>query len=274
MSKRGESRLKRLVKRHRGKALKDITTEFNVGNGENRVSARTVQRFLHKNQIYRRVVKKRMVVKEANRRKRITWCLQKRRWTVIDNWRHVIFSDESQIVIGQNNRVYVWRSSQEAYRPECMYAECVPKVSVMVWGCITWFGIGTLCKVDGSINAQKYISILDDQLWPVIARHFPDDSYTFQDDNAPVHRARIVERYKHENNIHGMVWPAQSPDINIIENCWLRIKRTLQIRVMRITKPQELFDAIFDIWQNFTVEYVQNLYNSIPWRVLACIRSK
>jgi hypothetical protein len=50
----------------------------------------------------------------------------------------------------------------------------------------------------------------------------------FQDDNAPVHRARIVERYKHDNNIYGMAWPAQSLDFNVIENCWLRIKRILQ----------------------------------------------
>jgi hypothetical protein len=27
------------------------------------------------------------------------------------------------------------------------------KVSVMIWGCITWYGVGTLCKVDGNINA-------------------------------------------------------------------------------------------------------------------------
>ena len=61
-------------------------------------------------------------------------------------------------------------------RPECMTAECVPKVSVMIWGCITWYGVSTLCQVNGNINAEKYISVLDSQLWPVIARHFPDDS--------------------------------------------------------------------------------------------------
>jgi hypothetical protein len=83
-----------------------------------------------------------------------------------------------------------------------------------------------------------------------------------------------VERYKHDNNIHGMVWPAQSPDINVIENCWLRIKRTLQYRAGGITNSGQLFDAILNIWQNFNVEYVQNLYQSIPRRVLACIRSK
>ena len=168
----------------------------------------------------------------------------------------------------------MWRTAHEAYRPECMTAECVPKVSVMIWGCITWYGVGTLCQVNGNINAEKYISVLDSQLWPVIARHFPDDSYVFQDDNVPVHRARIVERYKHDNNIHGMVWPAQSPDINVIENCCLRIKRTLHYRAGGITNSGQLFDTILDIWQNFTVEYVLNLYQSIPRRVLACIRSK
>ena len=46
-----------------------------------------------------------------------------------------------------------------------MTAECVPKVSVMIWGCITWNGVGTLCQVNGNINAEKYISVLDSQLW-------------------------------------------------------------------------------------------------------------
>jgi hypothetical protein len=52
------------------------------------------------------------------------------------------------------------------------------------------------------------------------------------------------------------------------------IKRTLQYRAGGITNSGQLFDTILDIWQNFTVEYVQNLYQSISRRVLACIRSK
>ena len=100
-----------------------------------------------------------MVVKEINRKKkRLTWCLQKRRWTVNENWRHIVFSDESQIVIGQKNRVYVWRTAHEAYRPECTTAECVPKVSVMIWGCITWYGVSTLCQVNGNINAPTNLA--------------------------------------------------------------------------------------------------------------------
>ena len=52
-------------------------------------------------------------------------------------------------------------TAHEAYRPECMTVECVPKVSVMIWGCVTWYGVGTLCQVNGNINAEKYISVLE-----------------------------------------------------------------------------------------------------------------
>jgi hypothetical protein len=45
-----------------------------------------------------------------------------------------------------------------------------------------------------------------------------------------------------------MTWPAQSPDLNIIENLWLRIKRSLQNAAGNINTPQELFTAIQDIW--------------------------
>jgi hypothetical protein len=57
--------------------------------------------------------------------------------------------------------------------------------------------VGTLCKVDGNINAVKYRDILDNHLWPVLARHFADKPYRFQDDNAPVHRARLLSAIHH-----------------------------------------------------------------------------
>ena len=43
MSARSEARLKRLVKKNRGKVLRDIATEFNIRNGDHSMSERTVQ---------------------------------------------------------------------------------------------------------------------------------------------------------------------------------------------------------------------------------------
>jgi hypothetical protein len=47
MSARSEARLKRSVKKKRRKVLRDIATEFNIGNGDHSVSERTVQRYLN-----------------------------------------------------------------------------------------------------------------------------------------------------------------------------------------------------------------------------------
>jgi hypothetical protein len=38
----------------------------------------------------------------------------------------------------------------------------------------------------------------ENNLWPGIARHFPDNQYVFQDDNTPVHRARIAKKNNDE----------------------------------------------------------------------------
>ena len=46
----------------------------------------------------------------------------------------------------------------------------------MVWGCMCFNGIRTLTHVESNINVEKYIKIIDNNLWPVIARHFPDDT--------------------------------------------------------------------------------------------------
>ena len=89
----------------------------------------------------------------------------------------------------------------------------------MIWGCITYEGVGTLTVVDGNINAQKYIEVLDNFVWSVIARHFLDDNYVFQDDNAPVHGAYVVKEYMDETDLHGIEWPAQNPDLLYYRAC-------------------------------------------------------
>ena len=54
------------------------------------------------------------------------------------------------------------------------------------------------------------------------------------DDNAPAHRAHTVHNYKEQNEVTLMKWPAQSQDLNIIENIGLYMKRELQKSVVNI----------------------------------------
>ena len=69
-----------------------------------------------------------------------------------------------------------------------------------------------------------------------------------------------------------MNWHAQSPDLNVIENCWWKIvtclqytsfertvvKRELQKRIGNINNTQDLENNIRDIWTNLPVIYIQS----------------
>ena len=134
--------------------------------------------------------------------------------------------------------------------------------------------MGTLAKVTGNINSEKYKEILEENIWPVIVRHFQDDQYFFQDDNAPVHRSRVLQEYRATNNLKPISWPAQSPDLNIIENIWLDIKRKLAYRDHIINSDSDLFREIQRIWMDIPPAYIQSLYLSVPRRIMSVIRLK
>jgi uncharacterized protein YuzB (UPF0349 family) len=49
-------------------------------------------------------------------------------------------------------------------------------IKIMVWGCLTYYGVGTLAFIDGNMNSQKYIQTLDDNIWPVVTKHFGNNT--------------------------------------------------------------------------------------------------
>ncbi|PJE77746.1 hypothetical protein CI610_03324 [invertebrate metagenome] len=72
-----------------------------------------------------------------------------------------------------------------------------------------------MTPVEGNINSEKYINVLDTHLWPVVAKMFGNSYWILQEDNCPVHVSRQTCRWKTEHNIETIPWPAQSPQHNI-----------------------------------------------------------
>lgn len=103
-----------------------------------------------------------------NRKKRLSWCREKLSWSVENNWKKIIFSDESKIIIGQYERVHMEKYGGRLAARSCL-TKTAPKFQVVIFGSIYWFGLGTVAFVDKNINANKYTDILKDNLWPVVA---------------------------------------------------------------------------------------------------------
>ena len=84
------------------------------------------------------------------------------------------------------------------------------------------------------------------------------------DDNSPVHRVQTVDNYKDQNKVTSVEWSAQSPDLNIIGNIWLYMKRELQKSVVNIATKNDLLREIQSVCRNIGLDYIRNLYQPIP----------
>ncbi|GFT20865.1 transposable element Tcb1 transposase [Trichonephila clavipes] len=87
----------------------------------------------------------------------------------------------------------------------------------MVWGCMSSHGVGRLHILSGTVNALDYIEILQNKLLLFARDRFGNLSWIFQDDNAPCHRAKVVQKWLKDHTVNRMNWPGQSPDLNPIE---------------------------------------------------------
>ena len=143
-----------------------------------------------------------------------------------------------------------------------------------VFRCISYYGVGTLTPVEGNMNTEKYISVFDDNLWPVIARHFSNRLWIFQEDNAPCHVSVSANQWKEGNDIHNFPWPAQSPYLNIIENVWKVLNIQVQRRVNEIQNAQDLKRIVSDIWSSLPLHYVRSLYARIPQKIRYVLHSR
>ena len=202
------------------------------------------------------------------------WARERLNWE--EEWKFIIWSDESRFeVFGGDGCDYVWRKPKEKYDVDCL----VPTFKsgckgVMVWGCFSSFGMGPLVRVNGRQNANDYINVLDNHLLPYIGRLDDQNNYIFQDDNAQIHRARSTLRWISEKNIDQLFWPAQSPDLNPIENIWDELERRIRKHVSLPKNETELFNLLQEEWFKLDESVYQNLVESMTRRVKAVVKAK
>ncbi|PNF38758.1 hypothetical protein B7P43_G14268 [Cryptotermes secundus] len=88
-----------------------------------------------------------------------------------------------------------------------------------------WYSVRPIITLQGHITANNYVTILGDQVHPIVQTLFTTGDATYQDDIACVHTAHIVQDWfsEHEDEEECYKIPLQ-----IIQDLYLFFPRRLQ----------------------------------------------
>lgn len=274
-SKIDDRRIQMLSKRSRFRTVPDIRAEINETLSKP-ISAATVNRRLHEIGLYGRVAAKKPLLRAVNIRKRLNWAKKHLDWT-IDQWKQVLWTDESKFeIFGSKRRTFCRRKPGERYKPECVKATVKHGGgSVMVWGCFSYDGVGSLFKVDGILRKEQYHRILERHAIPS-AIDLIGEGFVFQQDNDPKHTSKLCMNYLRSKESKGvlkiMEWPPQSPDANPIEMLWEELDR--KARELCPTSESDMWKCLNTAWNQIRPLTLHKLVKRMPRICAAIVKSK
>ena len=70
-----------------------------------------------------------------------------------------------------------------------------------------------------------------------------------------------------------MDWPANSPDLNPIENLWKQLKDNIQSRRVFPRNINELKSALKEEWENLDCSHFEAVVASMPQRINAVLEA-
>ncbi len=132
--------------------------------------------------------------------------------------------------------------------------------SVMIWGAMSSAGVGPLCFLKTKVTAPVYQEILEHFMLPSADQLFKDADFIFQQDLAPAHTAKSTKNWLNDHGVGVLDWPANSPDLNPIENLWGIVKRKKA--------------TVKETWASIPPQQCHKLITSMPRRIKAVIKAK
>jgi transposase len=222
------------------------------------------------------VKKKRPMLTKKARKERMDFALSHQDWTVED-WKKVVWSDETKINrLGSDGRKWVWKKPGEALSDRLV--EGTKKFgggSLMMWGCMTWEGVGYACKIDGRMDGDLYVLILEEELQETIKFYGKTtNDFIFQQDNDSKHTCKKAQKWLKDHGYQVLLWPPHSPDLNPIEHLWSHLKRRLAGYELPPNGILKLWERVQEEWDKIGPEVCQGLIESMPRHVEAVLKAK
>ena len=185
------------------------------------VHVTTISQALHKSGLYRRVARRKPLLKKAH----LESCLR----CAINHsgdseamWQKVLWSDETKMeLFGLNAKRFVWCKLNTAHHPK----NTITTVkhgggSIMLWECFSSAGTVALVRIEGKMDGAKYRKILEKNLLLCARKLKLEWKFTFLDDNDLKHTAKATLEWLRNKKINVLEWPSQSLGKIPIKNLW------------------------------------------------------
>ncbi|KAG0433578.1 hypothetical protein HPB47_019761 [Ixodes persulcatus] len=193
-------------------------------------------------------------------------------------WELVLFTDESSFSGCWDQKRQVWWPVRCRYKaPYIQMIAASGRSSVQVRSAISSSGLGPLHRMEGSFTASKYVEILREVLLPhVLDGPFPDGFFWLQLYRSPVYCAQKVQDFLEESAIRQLPWPPGGADMNVIENVWGLLKRTLVKRNLQDSSKETLWATLSEEWEKLRLDdqLPAVLFQSLPRRMRDVISSQ
>ncbi|GFX21812.1 transposable element Tcb2 transposase [Trichonephila clavipes] len=139
----------------------------------------------------------------------------------------------------------------------------------MVWGAISYHRQSNLLRIEGNLDSNGYArEVLQSEVIPFL-QSIP--GAIFQQDNARPHVAKTVGDFCSTQQMELLLWPAYSPDMSPIEHVWDLVGLRLARDPRSSASNYELLMRIQAIWNYLPQADIQNLFDSMPRRILSLI---
>jgi transposase len=236
----------------------------------------TIRRALKTEGMVSAVKRKKPLLSHRHFKARLDFAKKYKYWT-IEDWHRVVFSDETKINrLGSDGRKWVWKQKGAALTSRLVQGTVkFGGGSIMLWGCMTAFGVGHSCRIDGGMDAKLYTEILEGEMLGSLELHnLCHQDIVFQQDNDSKHTSKLAKTWFLEHGVEVLDWPAQSPDLNPIEHLWDYAKRRLANHENTPLSLHELWERVQVVWDAIPREVCEGLIDSMPRRIIAVLRNK